>query len=133
MNQHYPQVALRALHACEYCHAPEAVFNLAFEVEHIRPVSLGGSDEDGNLALACRSCNLHKATHIGAEDPESGLNVALFNPRLDSWSDHFGLEHSTGRMAGVTAIGRATIEQLNMNGDVQLLARRQWLRLGLLS
>jgi phenylacetate-coenzyme A ligase PaaK-like adenylate-forming protein len=31
MNPHYPQVALRAGHRCEYCHAPEAVFNLPLE------------------------------------------------------------------------------------------------------
>ncbi len=28
MNPHYTQVALMAGHRCEYCHAPEAVFNL---------------------------------------------------------------------------------------------------------
>jgi hypothetical protein len=31
MNPHYPQVALRAGYRCEYCHAPEAVFNLPLE------------------------------------------------------------------------------------------------------
>ena len=34
MNPHYPLVAQRAAHHCEYCRAPEAVFNFAFEVEH---------------------------------------------------------------------------------------------------
>jgi hypothetical protein len=32
MNPHYEVVALRAGHRCEYCHAPEAVFNFPFEV-----------------------------------------------------------------------------------------------------
>jgi len=35
MNRHYAGVAERAGHRCEYCHAPEAIFNLPFEVEHI--------------------------------------------------------------------------------------------------
>jgi 5-methylcytosine-specific restriction endonuclease McrA len=58
MNPHYPQVAKRAGHRCEYCHTPEVVFNFPFEVEHIQPVCLGGIDSEANLALACRSCNL---------------------------------------------------------------------------
>ena len=39
MNPHYPEVALRAGHRCEYCYAPEAVFNLPLEVEHIVPLA----------------------------------------------------------------------------------------------
>jgi hypothetical protein len=35
MNPHYPQVAFRAGHRCEYCHAPEAVFNLSLEVDRL--------------------------------------------------------------------------------------------------
>ena len=37
MNDWYPLVAERAGHRCEYCLAPEAVFNFPFEVEHIFP------------------------------------------------------------------------------------------------
>jgi hypothetical protein len=54
MNPHYPEVALRAGHRCEYCHAPEAVFNLPLEVEHIVPMARGGEDAAANWALACR-------------------------------------------------------------------------------
>lgn len=52
MNPLYPAVALRAEYRCEYCHAPVVVFNFEFEVEHIHPVALGGTDSDENLALA---------------------------------------------------------------------------------
>jgi 5-methylcytosine-specific restriction endonuclease McrA len=58
MNRHYAAVAERARHRCEYCGAPEAVFNVPFEVEHIRPLVHGGSHVHDNLALSCRSCNL---------------------------------------------------------------------------
>lgn len=60
MNPNYAEVALRAGHRCEYCHALEAVFNFPFEVEHVTPVALGGGDTAENLALACRSCNLFR-------------------------------------------------------------------------
>lgn len=33
MNPHYHAVGTRAEHRCEYCHAPEAIFNFPFEVE----------------------------------------------------------------------------------------------------
>ncbi len=48
MNPRYVQVALRAGHRCEYCHAPEVVFNFPFEVEHIIPVSRCGLDTESN-------------------------------------------------------------------------------------
>jgi hypothetical protein len=69
MNSLYPDVAQRARHRCEYCHAPEVLFNFPFEVEHITPTSVGGGDALMNLALACRSCNLHKAARITGIDP----------------------------------------------------------------
>lgn len=37
MNPHYPLVSRCAGHRCEYCRAPEAIFNFPFEVEHIVP------------------------------------------------------------------------------------------------
>jgi hypothetical protein len=46
MNPHYRVVAQRAGHRCEYCRAPEAVFNFPFEVEHIcesKPAAKGRS------------------------------------------------------------------------------------------
>jgi hypothetical protein len=46
VNPHYQQVARRANHRCEYCHAPEAVFNFPFEVEHIIAVAHQGEEVD---------------------------------------------------------------------------------------
>ena len=52
MNPHYTQVALRAGHRCEYCHVPEAVFNLPLEVEHIVPVARGSEDTAAKLGAS---------------------------------------------------------------------------------
>ncbi|PZV17903.1 MAG: hypothetical protein DCF21_08980 [Leptolyngbya sp.] len=54
MNLRYNSVASRAGHRCEYCRAPELVFNFSFEVEHIVLLAKGGTSQDDNLALACR-------------------------------------------------------------------------------
>jgi len=130
MNPHYTSVALRAGHRCEYCHAPEAVFNLPFEVEHIIPLSQKGSDTETNWALACRSCNLRKAAHVSGVDPESQAVVRLFHPRKDRWEEHFRINTRRGEIEGLTAVGRATVAQLEMNNEIQVAARRQWMRLG---
>jgi hypothetical protein len=131
MNPRHALVALRAGHRCEYCRAPEAVFNLPFEVEHIIPTALKGTDTDANWALACRSCNLRKATHVSGADPQSQAVVRLFHPREERWEAHFSANVESGEIGGLTAIGRATVARLGMNSEMQIAARRQWIRLGL--
>lgn len=106
MNPNYPIVAERAGHQCEYCHAPEIVFNLAFEVEHIIPVSKKGSNDLQNLALSCRICNLRKSDLIEGVDPVNQQQVRLFNPRHDFWQDHFTMQRQQPfQIEGKTSIG----------------------------
>jgi len=131
MNPHYERVALRARHRCEYCHAPEVIFNFPFEVEHIIPVSREGVDAEFNWALSCRSCNLHKSTHLDGLDPESQERTRLFHPRDDLWEAHFTVNKANGELIGTTAIGRASIARLAMNSPTQLVARQQWILLEL--
>jgi len=131
VNPHYAKVAGRAGHRCEYCYASEAVFNLPFEIEHIVPMFRGGDDSAANLALACRACNLFKAAHVDASDPESDELVRLFNPRQDRWADHFQVDPENIRIVGRTPAGRATVGRLRLNREAQMAARQQWIRLGL--
>lgn len=131
MNPRYPAVAERAGHRCEYCRAPEVIFNFPFEVEHIVPTSRGGSDDPSNLALACRACNLFKTDQVTAADDESRAEVPLFHPRSEPWERHFSADPATGAIRGLTPVGRATVLALQMNRPVQLTARLQWTRLGL--
>lgn len=133
MNPHYHLISSRARHACEYCHAPEIVFNLPFEVEHITPQAHGGESLEENLALSCRSCNLYKSDYVSALDELTQEEVALFNPRRDAWLEHFALIEETGEIKGLTACGRATALRLRINSPAQVEARKQWLRLGLMS
>ena len=133
MNPQYPFVSARAKHACEYCHAPEIVFNLPFEIEHITPHAEGGSESEDNLALSCRSCNLYKSNFVRSIDELTQQKVVLFNPRHDVWTQHFSLADESGEIRGLTPVGRATVARLRMNAETQLQARREWLRLGLMS
>jgi hypothetical protein len=122
----YPAVARRARHRCEYCRAPESVFNIELEVEQIIPVAAGGPDRLRNLALACRSCNLRKGMGQRARDPITGDLVPLFNPRSDVWGDHFQVSLRSLRVEGLTAVGRARVRRLGMHQPLALGARRLW-------
>lgn len=126
MNPLCDQIADHADHRCEYCRAPERAFNFRFDVEHIIPTSRQGSDSDDNLALSCRSCNLHKGNRTIANDPETQIETSLFNPRQDNWNDHFQAIPNH-EIFGKTAIGRATVICLNMNNSPQIFARQLWI------
>ncbi len=59
------EVLRRDNHACRYCGATAPGVKLT--VDHVVPVTLGGSDEPGNLVTACVDCNAGKsATPPGA-------------------------------------------------------------------
>lgn len=131
MNPYYSAIAERANHCCEYCHAPELVFNFPFEVEHIIPLFRQGTNEESNLALACRSCNLRKGTCVSAIDSDSNNEVQFFHPRQNLWREHFQIDMEAGMIIGITAIGKVTVENLKMNSAAQVAARKLWVRLGL--
>jgi hypothetical protein len=131
MNPDYRAIAQRANHRCEYCKAPEVVFNFPFEVEHIVPVSRQGSNAEANLALACRSCNLRKGNRINGVSPGSNIKVRFFHPREDQWDKNFQVNVESGEVSGRTLIGKTTVKYLEMNSPAQIAARQLWIRLGL--
>ncbi|MEZ4728177.1 MAG: HNH endonuclease signature motif containing protein [Caldilineaceae bacterium] len=131
MNPNYSLVALRARHRCEYCHAPESVFNFPFEVEHIIPLTREGANDESNLALACRSCNIYKGSSIIGVDPATDTAAPLFHPREQDWESNFVIDMTTGMIVGLSASACATIIRLRMNSQAQVMARQQWIVLGL--
>ena len=131
MNPYYSAISERANHRCEYCHAPELVFNFPFEVEHIVPIFRQGTNEESNLALACRSCNLRKGTRVSGSVSGASGEVSFFHPRQNYWDEHFGVESETGVIVGITAVGKVTVENLQMNSAAQVAARKLWIRFGL--
>ncbi|WP_353481178.1 HNH endonuclease signature motif containing protein [Haliscomenobacter sp.] len=110
-------VRLRAHSCCEYCLAQETFSHDPFSVEHIIPVAKGGEDELENLAWSCLGCNFHKFTSTTAIDLVSEASVSLFNPRENSWDEHFKWNEDITIIIGLTAIGRATINRLKLNRE----------------
>ena len=119
-------VRTRAHECCEYCRVAELAVFFGHEPDHVIAEQHGGATTLENLALACVQCNRFKGPNIASLDPESGLIVPIFNPRTDTWSDHFHLE--CGRIIPQTPIGRATAQLLKFNDrDREELRRKLWL------
>lgn len=115
-------VIARAGSRCEYCGLLQAQLPFfSFQIEHIRARQHRGSDSPDNLCLACIACNSFKGTNQSAYDPVSGELVPLFNPRNDDWNANF--RAAQGRVMGLTAVGRATVELLQMNRDQMVEVR----------
>jgi 5-methylcytosine-specific restriction endonuclease McrA len=116
-------VRKRAGNRCEYCRLPQEHGDLPHHIEHIVPKQHGGSDDSGNLALACQRCNLNKGPNLTGIDPMSGTIVPLFHPRRDQWEEHFFFEGV--QIEGYTPTGRATVGVMRMNEDRRLKLRRE--------
>jgi len=127
----------RANYLCEYCHSQERLSANRFTFDHIIPRSLGGSDGNNNLALACRRCNERRYNFVAGIDPETQAIVPIYNPRQQHWEEHFIWIENGAVLQGITAIGRATYIRLDLNdirypeNDSIRAARRFWIQAGL--
>jgi hypothetical protein len=109
------EVKRRARGCCEYCLSQSEYSHDDFSVEHIVPRAFGGSDDVENLALSCQACNNRKFISTTARDPMTGEEVALFNPRMETWTTHFVWIENYSQIAGISPIGRATVAGLKLN------------------
>lgn len=125
-------VKRQAVDRCEYCH----VAGWELQVDHIVPRSprrrgsLGGPgalNVPENLAAACAHCNRFKGNFVTGRDPLTGCEARLFNPRLDTWEEHFAWSVDHLRLLPLTEVGGATIARLGMN-DPMLRRQRRLLR-----
>lgn len=122
----HSQVAHRADRRCEYCliHADDAAF--AHEVDHVISRQHGGATTADNLAYACMICNRFKGTNLGSIDKDGRL-VRLFNPRMDSWHDHFRLQGAI--VEPISSVGEVTARLLRLNTVDRVIERSMLQRL----
>lgn len=113
----------RAGDRCEYCQMLQTHDPATFEIDHVVPEKLDGQTVEQNLALACFKCNNHKNPNIAGIDSETSEKAFLFDPRADSWSEHFVWQGPI--LVGRTPIGRATIAVLQINASHRVSHRRQ--------
>jgi hypothetical protein len=119
-------VRQRANGQCEYCGlAQDAAPYFVFHVEHIRARQHGGGDELSNSAFACPDCKAKKGPNVASVSALTGNLVELFNPRQHVWQEHFA--NMGAEIIGITEIGRATVQLLDMN-EIERVAMRAQLQ-----
>lgn len=111
---------------CAYCKTAERLTATAFELEHIRPRSLGGETAFGNLCLSCPMCNRYKSDSSSAVDPLTQIVVPLFHPQEQGWGTHFAWRSDGIEIIGLSSTGRATLTALRMNRSAMIRVRRMW-------
>ena len=115
---------------CGYCLTPQEISGGQMQIEHIIPVSKQGSSDENNLWLSCAWCNSFKSNKIDGVDPVTNTQISLFNPRHQSWWEHFKWSENGTEIIGLTPIGRATVIALCLNNEYILPARRRWVSAG---
>ncbi len=121
-------VAGRAHRLCEYCLIHEEDTYFGCQVEHIIAEKHGGPTEAGNLAYACAVCNRAKGSDLGTISATSRQLTRFFNPRTDSWSQHFLLREA--RIEPITEIGEVTAKIFHFNDALRLFEREALRRVG---
>lgn len=116
-------VRQRAHNRCEYCGIHQRYYpDFTFHIEHVIARQHHGPEVLTNLALACHLCNRKKGPNLSGIDPDTNELTRLFNPRTDTWSEHFRLEDN-GLIVGITPVGRTTAYVLGMNSGVRIRIR----------
>ncbi|VAW42835.1 hypothetical protein MNBD_CHLOROFLEXI01-4554 [hydrothermal vent metagenome] len=115
-------VISRANRLCEYCLIHEDDTYWGCQIDHIISEKHDGATHADNLANACTFCNRHKGSDVGSVILPTNEFVRFFNPRTDSWLDHFELESI--EIKPLTNIGKVTARILGFNSFERLLERQ---------
>ncbi|GAB4458321.1 MAG: HNH endonuclease signature motif containing protein [Armatimonadaceae bacterium] len=118
-------VKYRAKDCCEYCRIPEDATVNGCEVDHIIAEKHNEQTSEENLAYACFFCNRNKGSDLGSYKPNTQDFVRFFNPRIDSWAEHFVIDptdHAT--ILSLTEIGEVTARIFGFN-DPNRIQERQ--------
>lgn len=120
----------RARGCCEYCRSQSRFAMQSFSVEHIIPLSKGGSSKADNLALACQGCNNYKYNKTESYDSITLQKARLYHPRQHYWADHFVWNEDYSLIIGLTPTGRATVETLHLNREGLVNLRKVLYQMG---
>ena len=124
------RIVEQAGNRCGYCRAHQQHVYETLHIEHLEPRAHGGGNNEENLWLACALCNRAKSDQTHGRDSVTGRRVRLFNPRQQEWKRHFRWSEDGTEIIGHTVCGRATVEALNMNSDLAVLVRLNWIKVG---
>ena len=122
-------VSVRAAGRCEYCHLPQDVDLLPFQIDHIVSIKHGGTTNADNLAFSCIICNRNKGSDLGTFLDNTNELIRFFHPRKDEWSEHFSFGKD-GVISPLTTIGAATLKILQFNHPDSIIERKLLIAVG---
>jgi hypothetical protein len=67
--------------------------------------------------FACIGCNGFKLDKTKGYDAISQANVPLYHPRIHQWAEHFAWNDEFTHIVPLTAIGRVTVAELQLNRE----------------
>ena len=111
----------RAASRCEYCLIHESDTFCGCQIDHIVAEKHGGKTTTSNLAFTCAFCNRFKGSDIGSIADSTGEYTRFYNPRTDTWDEHFRL--ADFRIFPLTPIGETTCSILQFNNTDRVLER----------
>jgi 5-methylcytosine-specific restriction endonuclease McrA len=120
----------QASNQCGYCRSLQKYVLGVLEIDYLVPRTIGGTDNEDNLWLACRLCNSYKGIQIHGQNPKTDRKVKLFNPRQQKWSRHFEWTEQGMKINGITTCGRATVFALQLNNSNAIVVRESWISAG---
>jgi hypothetical protein len=121
-------IVTRAESICEYCLVAEDDTFFGCEADHVISEKHGGKTAEDNLAYACVFCNQFKGSDVGSIHWETNSFIRFFNPRTDTWSDHFKLKGFL--IEPLTPIGAVTARILAFNSGERMLERKTLQEMG---
>lgn len=106
---------------CGYCGVSEEYTGAELEIDHYRPRSRGGSNEQENLVYCCPKCNEYKGSYWHFLDPPY---IRLLHPQQDDFCIHLR-EEDNGELVGKTKEGSFLIQRLHLNRPALIAHRRK--------
>ena len=112
---------IEALHQgrCGYCGVSETGTGAALTVDHFRPRSQGGDDEEDNLVLRCHACDEFKGDYWPSQ-----TELMLIHPRKEEPSQ-FLREGEDGVLVALHPRGEVQIARLHLNRAPAVARRAQ--------
>jgi hypothetical protein len=121
-------LAERADFLCEYCLLHEDDGFFAFQVDHIISRKHGRRSDPSKLAFTCPVCYRRKGSDIGTISRRTSALTRFFNPRADSWLEHFSL---TGAIIDpLSDIGEGTARIFGFNEEDRIAERQDLVAAG---
>jgi len=118
-----------AKNRCGYCLMSQNIFPLKLEIEHIRPLSKGGTNSEENLWLSCRACNSFKGSQTRGYDKLTNRRV-IVQSAPSKMVTPFQLEQRRDTDRRFNNLRAGDIEALNLNNVFAVRVRIGWVSVG---